>query len=132
VNDEPLRFIHLRPQGASGKGILYGRVRAGFGQWFMGGSPLYYLAVAVHRSLSYPPVLGSLALQYGFWKSAIVGAPRYPDQEFRRFVRRFQLLSLVLGKRRATRRVEAELAGAWASAHGAPARAGTSLGGAHA
>jgi len=130
VNAEHLRFIHLRPQGASGKGVLYGRVRAGFGQWFMGGSPLYYLAVAVHRSLSYPPVLGSLALQYGYWKSAVVGAPRYQDAEFRRFVRRFQNLSLLLGKRRATLRVEAEQAAAWAAAHGAPAAAAGIPGGA--
>jgi hypothetical protein len=43
VDDEPLRFIHLRPQGASQKGIWTGRVRAGFGQYFMGTSPLYYL-----------------------------------------------------------------------------------------
>ena len=41
---EALRFIHLRPQGASQKGIWTGRVRAGFGQYFMGTAPLYYLA----------------------------------------------------------------------------------------
>ena len=46
VDDEPLRFVHLRPQGASQKGIWTGRLRAGFGQYFMGTSPLYYLAVA--------------------------------------------------------------------------------------
>ena len=45
VDLEPLRFVHLRPQGASQKGIWTGRVRAGFGQYFMGTSPLYYLAV---------------------------------------------------------------------------------------
>jgi hypothetical protein len=129
VNAEPLRFLHLRPQGASGKGILYGRVRAGFGQWFMGGSPLYYLAVAVHRSMSYPPVLGSMALQYGYWKSALVGAPRYADVEFRRFVRRFQRLSLVFGKRRATRMVEEERAAVWAASHGGAEAVTPSLGG---
>ena len=46
VDLEPLRFVHLRPQGASQKGIWTGRLRAGFGQYFMGTSPLYYLAVA--------------------------------------------------------------------------------------
>ena len=46
VDLEPIRFVHLRPQGASHKGIWTGRLRAGFGQYFMGTSPLYYLAVA--------------------------------------------------------------------------------------
>ena len=38
--DEPdLRFIHLRPMGSSHKGIFTGRIRHGFGQYFMGTSP---------------------------------------------------------------------------------------------
>src|SRR5580765_214754 len=32
VDLKPLRFVHLRPQGASDKGIWTGRLRAGFGQ----------------------------------------------------------------------------------------------------
>ena len=39
IDDEPLRFVHLRPQGASQKGIWTGRLRKGFGQYFMGTSP---------------------------------------------------------------------------------------------
>ena len=35
--DEPeLRFIHLRPEGSSQKNIYAGRVRHGYGQYFMG------------------------------------------------------------------------------------------------
>ena len=35
--DEPaLRFLHLRPMGSSHKSILTGRMRHGFGQYFMG------------------------------------------------------------------------------------------------
>jgi hypothetical protein len=47
VDLEPIRFVHLRPIGASQKGIVTGRLRAGFGQYFMGTSPLYYLAVCI-------------------------------------------------------------------------------------
>ena len=36
IDDEPLRFVHLRPQGASQKGIWTGRLRAGFGQYYHG------------------------------------------------------------------------------------------------
>ena len=39
VDLEPIRFLHLRPQGASQKGIWTGRLRKGFGQYFMGTSP---------------------------------------------------------------------------------------------
>ncbi|MFT3915032.1 MAG: glycosyltransferase [Anaeromyxobacteraceae bacterium] len=117
VNDEALRFVHLRPQGASHKGIWTGRQRAGFGQWFMGTSPLYYLAVAVFRLPKHPVVIGSLAQLWGYVKSWLTGAPRYEDVEFRRFVRRYQHLALVMGKGKATRKVDAEQAAVWEARH---------------
>ena len=53
--DEPeLRFVHLRPMGTSHKNWWTGRMRWGFGQYFMGTPPVYYLAVAVYRSTSPP------------------------------------------------------------------------------
>jgi len=43
--DEPeLRFIHLRPEGSSQKSIFAGRVRHGYGQYFMGTGFLFILA----------------------------------------------------------------------------------------
>jgi hypothetical protein len=117
VNDEPLRFVHLRPQGASQKGIWTGRVRAGFGQYFMGTSPLYYLAVAASRLHQHPVLTGSAAMLWGYFSSAARGAPRYEDPEFRRFVRRYQHLALLVGKRAATRKVVAERAGTWKDRH---------------
>jgi glycosyltransferase involved in cell wall biosynthesis len=41
VDLHPLRFVHLHPHCASQKGIWTGRVRVGFGQYFMGTSSLY-------------------------------------------------------------------------------------------
>jgi len=117
VDDEPLRFIHLRPQGASQKGIWTGRVRAGFGQYFMGTSPLYYLAVAASRLPRHPVLTGSAAMLWGYFSSAARRAPRYDDPEFRRFVRRYQHLALLVGKRAATRKVVAERAGDWKARH---------------
>jgi hypothetical protein len=114
--DEPdLRFVHLRPQGASqGKGIWSGRVRAGFGQYFMGTSPLYYLAVALYRLPKHPAVTGSVAMLWGYLKSTLKGAPRYGDDEFRAFVRSYQHRCLVMGKAAATRQVNDERAAVWA------------------
>jgi poly-beta-1,6-N-acetyl-D-glucosamine synthase len=113
VDDEPLRFVHLRPQGASQKGIWTGRLRAGFGQYFMGTSPLYYLAVAIHRLPAHPAAIGSAAMAWGYFRSWLKGLPRYDDLEFRRFLRSYQHACLRMGKRAATARVNAERAALW-------------------
>jgi hypothetical protein len=63
---EPIRFVDLRPQGASHKGIWTGRVRVGFGQYFMGTSPLYYLAVFIYRIPTYPVPIGSAAMLWAY------------------------------------------------------------------
>lgn len=120
VPAEPLRFVHLRPQGASHKGIWTGRVRAGFGQYFMGTSPLYYLAVAASRLPRHPVLIGSAAMLWGYASSAARRVPRYEDAEFRRFLRRYQHLALRVGKRAATARIDRERAPVWEHAHPPP------------
>lgn len=105
-NLEAIRFIHLRPQGASQKGIWTGRVRAGFGQYFMGTAPLYYLAVSLFRIPSHPAIIGSIAMLWGYYRSWFQGLPRYDDPEFRRFLRSFQYRCLCIGKRAATLKTE--------------------------
>lgn len=100
--DEPeLRFIHLRPQGSSHKGVYTGRVRQGYGQYYMGTGLLYLTASAVSRFNQKPYVLGQLAVLWGWIRSALRGEPRYDDLEFRRFLRHFQWRSLIVGKKRA-------------------------------
>ena len=90
IDDEPLRFVHLRPQGASQKGIWTGRLRKGFGQYFMGTSPLYYLAVVIYHLPAYPAFIGSVAMLWGYFRSWLRRLPRYDDLEFRRFLRSYQ------------------------------------------
>jgi poly-beta-1,6-N-acetyl-D-glucosamine synthase len=113
VDDEPFRFVHLRPQGASQKGIWTGRLRAGFGQYFMGTSPLYYLVAAISRLPAHPAAIGSAAMLWGYFRSWLKGLPRYDDPEFRRFLRSYQHACLRMGKRAATARVNAERAPLW-------------------
>jgi biofilm PGA synthesis N-glycosyltransferase PgaC len=120
VDLEPLRFVHLRPQGASQKGIWTGRLRAGFGQYFMGTSPLYYLAVALYRLPTHPVLIGSMAMLWGYLRSWLRGLPRYDDLEFRRFLQSYQHACLRMGKRAATARVDAERACLWHASHPAP------------
>ncbi len=121
--DEDLRFLHLRPMGTSDKNIWRGRVRAGFGQYFMGTSPLYYVASAAYRLPRYPLLIGSAAMLWGYFSSAAKGLPRYEDPEFRRFLRSYQLRSLYLGKARAVRKITEERAAVWHAAHPAAAEA---------
>lgn len=100
--DEPgLRFVHLRPMGSSQRSIYAGRMRHGFGQYFMGTGLLYMSASALRRLGEKPYVVGALAMLWGWIASALAREPRYEDAEFRRFLRRYQRRALLLGKKRA-------------------------------
>ena len=106
--DEPeLRFVHLRPMGSSQQNVYTGRMRHGYGQYFMGTGLMFMTASALTRLNQKPYVLGSLAMLWGWLKSAAQRKPRFADPEFRRFLRRYQTLVLLLGKRRALERVTA-------------------------
>lgn len=101
--DEPeLRFVHLRPMGSSQQSVYVGRMRHGFGQYFMGTGLLYMAASALSRVNQKPYLLGSMAMMWGWLKSALRSAPRYGDSEFRRYLRQYQWRSLRVGKVRAT------------------------------
>jgi hypothetical protein len=104
-DDPELRFVHLRPMGSSQNGVLTGRMRHGFGQYFMGTGPLFLSVSALSRIAERPYVVGALAVMWGWLRSALTRAPRYDDPEFRRFLRRYQRLALIGGKRRAAERV---------------------------
>jgi len=104
--DEPdLRFIHLRPMGSSQVGILTGRARHGFGQYFMGTGLTYMTASALFRMTRPPLVIGGLAMWWGYVRSMLRRAPRYEMPGFRRFLRRYQWSCLFRGKQAATKRI---------------------------
>lgn len=102
-DDPAIRFTHLRPMGSSDKGILTGRMRHGFGQYFMGTAPSYMVASAVFRMAKRPYIVGGAAMLWGYVGAALDRAPRYGDEAFQRFLRRYQRRALLVGKRRATR-----------------------------
>ncbi len=105
-DDPELRFIHLRPMGSSQKGIYVGRMRHGFGQYFMGTGFLYMFATAVFRITEKPYILGSLAMLWGWVESALRRKRRYDDLEFRRFLQKYQWRALLVGKKRAIERID--------------------------
>lgn len=94
--DPELRFIHLRPMGSSFRNIYRGRLRWGYGQYFMGTHPLYALAITVYRMLERPWILGGLLIGAGYLSAAVRRRQRYNDSEFRRYLRRWQLQRLKL------------------------------------
>jgi biofilm PGA synthesis N-glycosyltransferase PgaC len=107
--DEPeLRFVHLRPMGSSQESIYAGRMRHGFGQYFMGTGLMFLTVSAINRIADKPYVLGSLAMLWGWIRSALQGKPRYDDPEFRRFLRRYQRRALLVGKKKAIEEIHRE------------------------
>jgi glycosyltransferase involved in cell wall biosynthesis len=112
-DDPELRFLHLRPMGTSHKNWWTGRVRHGFGQYFMGTTPVFMVASAVFRMTRRPRVMGGVAMLYGYFRSMLRRNPRYGDAEFRRFLRRYQWSCLFKGKARALQALEAAQATVW-------------------
>lgn len=105
-DDPDLRFVHLRPMGSSQQSIFAGRMRHGYGQYFMGSGFLWMLATAVYRIPEKPYVLGGLYILLGWIRSWIKGLPRYEEPGFRSFLRRYQRRALVIGKRRAIEEID--------------------------
>jgi len=114
-DDPQLRFIHLRPMGSSQKGMWSGRMRWGYGQYFMGTSPIYMAASALYRMTRPPLIIGGLGMMWGYIKSWLTRRPRYEDLEFRRFLRQYQWEALMRGKASAAERAHRERARLWKS-----------------
>jgi len=107
--DEPqLRFVHLRRMGSSQQSLLAGRMRQGFGYYFMGTGPVFMTAAALNRMREKPYLLGGLATLWGYIQSALERRPRYEDAEFRRFLRRYHRRALMMGKKRAIDEIHRE------------------------
>ena len=105
-NDPELRFVHLRPMGSSQNSIYTGRMRHGFGQYFMGTGFLFMTVSSVYRMLEKPYVFGGLAMLWGWVLSALKGRARYNDIEFRQFLRQYQLRALLVGKSKAIKEID--------------------------
>jgi len=100
--DEPdLRFIHLRSMGSSQAGVYAGRMRHGYGQYFMGTGWLYMALSALSRVGERPYLTGSIAMFWGWFRSLLRAEPRYADEDFIKFLREYQKRVLCVGKKRA-------------------------------
>ena len=100
-DDEEIRFVHLRPMGSSQKGILTGRMRHGYGQYYMGSSILYFFATAMYRMARPPYIIGGFAMVWGYLKSMLGGAEQQTDKELIMFIKKYQRRALIVGKQKA-------------------------------
>ena len=64
-------------------------------------------ASAIYRTTKPPLLQGGLAMWLGYVASMLARKPRYADDQFRAFLRRYQRDCLLHGKRNATLRLEA-------------------------
>jgi hypothetical protein len=116
--DEPdLNFIHLRPMGSSQKGIFTGRMRHGFGQYFMGTGLIYMTASAVFRMFHPPYVIGAIAMWWGYIDSLINRRTQFDDFELVKFIRAYQWQCLIKGKQKATQELNDKQAIIWTMNH---------------
>jgi len=117
--DEPdLQFIHLRPMGSSQVGIFTGRMRHGFGQYFMGTGIVYMLASSIFRMLHPPYFIGGMAMFWGYIKSLFKQAPRFEDKVLRQFINQYQWACLLKGKTKATTELNEQQAAVWQKTQG--------------
>ncbi|WP_428243558.1 glycosyltransferase family 2 protein [Gynuella sp.] len=116
-DDSDLRFIHLRPMGSSQKGIFTGRMRHGFGQYFMGTGLMYMTASSVFRVFHPPYLIGGLAMWWGYVKSMLQNQPRFADKELVQFIREYQTQCLFKGKAAATEALNRQQEAVWNATH---------------
>lgn len=109
-DDPELRFVHLRPEGSSQESVYAGRMRHGYGQYFMGTGFLYMAASAIYRFNEKPYVLGGLAMLWGWLFSAIRRKPRHENAKLREFIHHYQMRALMVGKKRAIEEIHRQRA----------------------
>lgn len=108
-----LNFDHLRPMGSSQRGILTGRRRHGFGQYYMGSHPLFFIVSALFRFAHPPYVIGGIYNLIGYLEAALRGVPQHGDTELKVFIRRYQLRALIVGKAQAIAEINERQAALW-------------------
>ncbi len=85
---EDIRFRHLKPEG-SGIGNMRTHVMHGDVYYLTGGGILFLLLKVAHRMIAgTPPVVGGLAMLYGYLRSLLSGRRRLVNAEEARHYRR--------------------------------------------
>jgi len=106
---EGLRIVHRRRMGSSEVDVWTGRKRGGYGKYYMGSAPYYMLAVAAYRIFERPFVLGGIGILAGYFQAWLWRKARFKCREFRKHLRRYELMSLLRGKRATAARYHSKI-----------------------
>jgi glycosyltransferase involved in cell wall biosynthesis len=104
AHDPELQIVHLRRMGSSQRSVWVGRQRWGGGKYFAGSAWYYMAAASLYRAFQRPWVIGGAGIALGYARAAAAGDHRFGDVRYRRYVRRYEWQSLLLGKRSTLRR----------------------------
>jgi hypothetical protein len=74
------------------------------------GSRWYYVAAAsIYRMIERPFVIGGVGIAYGYLKAALSRHHRYDDPEYLRYLRRYELRSLLFGRKQTLEQYNGEI-----------------------
>ena len=111
VHDPELQIIHLRRMGSSEISFWTGRVRWGRGKYFMGSAPYFVAAASLYRMFERPYIISGIGIMWGYIRAALKKEKRHDNPEYLRFLRRYELQSLIFGKRRTMARYHERIQG---------------------
>ena len=93
ANYPELKVIHLRQMGTA-KGIVWGKMKTGMGEYYYGSHPLFVVARCLYRMSERPYGIIGLSIALGYLQSLLRRAPRINDPQFIKFLRQDQLFRL--------------------------------------
>ncbi len=77
----------------------------------MGSSLLYVFAASTYRMFEYPFIVGGIGIITGYLQAKFQNAERIQDQAYLKFFRKYELESLLFGKRRTLRKYNEAIIG---------------------
>jgi biofilm PGA synthesis N-glycosyltransferase PgaC len=98
---EELKVLHCRVIG-SATGALKSKIEVGYGAHYMGYHPLYLIARGIRHTVTWPHLVGGIAMIMAYFVAWLQGRERLPDPPVIRYIHRTQLrqlAGLLIGKR---------------------------------
>lgn len=87
-------YIHHRPTASSTGLWVNGKYREGYIAYYLGYHPIYLFFKCMRQVFEKPRVVGALFVFLGWLMSLLQFKERYNDKEFRKFLRKKQLLTI--------------------------------------
>ncbi|MGH7450475.1 MAG: glycosyltransferase, partial [bacterium] len=93
ANYPELKVIHLRQMGTA-RGIVWGKIKTGMGEYYYGSHPLFVVVRCLYRMTERPFILNGLSIGMGYVQAWLRREPRLNDPAFVSFLRADQLSRL--------------------------------------